>query len=221
MKDLASYIDHTLLKPDVRKDEIIKLCDEAKTHRFFSVCVNSYWVPLCARLLTGTSVKVCTVVGFPLGANSTATKAFEAEWAVVQGAREIDMVINIGALKDKDYSVVETDIASVLKSCQGNILKVIIETALLNDDEKTTACKIIESAGAHFVKTSTGFASNGAHVGDIALFKKTLAPHMKIKASGGIKTEAQAIEFIKAGANRLGTSAGIHLIQGSDSESSY
>jgi deoxyribose-phosphate aldolase len=221
MENLASYIDHTLLKPDSQKADLIKLCDEAKTHHFFSVCVNSYWVPFCAQRLTDSNVKVCSVVGFPLGAGHSTAKAFEADVAVAKGAGEIDMVLNIGALKDKDYSLVESDIKLVLNSCKGRQLKVIIETCLLSEDEKIAACKIVESAGAHFVKTSTGFSTAGAQIGDIHLFKKNLGSHMKIKASGGIKNQAQALEFIAAGASRLGTSSGVLLIQGLDSKSSY
>lgn len=221
MENLASYIDHTLLKADARKADIIKLCEEAKAHHFFSVCLNSFWVPLSSHLLNGTNVKVCTVVGFPLGANTPHTKAFEADWAITQGAGEIDMVINIGALKDKDYATVENDIKQVLKATQGHTLKVIIETALLNDEEKISACKIIETAGAHFVKTSTGFSTSGAQIADIHLFKKSLSAHMKIKASGGIKNKEQALEFISAGASRLGTSSGVSLVQGLESKTTY
>lgn len=221
MENLASYIDHTLLKADSRRAEFDKLCQEAKTHHFFSLCVNSYWVPTCAQLLTGSDVKVCTVVGFPLGASHSTTKAFEADWAIKNGAREIDMVINIGALKDKDHTFVESDIKTVVKACQGHTLKVIIETCLLTDDEKVSACKIIEAAGAQFVKTSTGFSTAGAQLSDIILFKKNLSKHMQIKASGGIKNKAQALEFIQAGANRLGTSSGVSLVQGMESKSSY
>lgn len=221
MEKLSSYIDHTLLKPDSRKADFIQLCEEAKTYHFFSVCVNPHWVPSCCQWLAGSDVKVCTVVGFPLGANHSATKAFEADWAIKNGAREIDMVINISALKDKDYSIVENDIKAVAKACQGNTLKVIIETCLLTDDEKTAACKIIETAGAQFVKTSTGFSNAGAQLNDIVLFKKNLSQHMQIKASGGIKNKAQALEFIAAGANRLGTSSGVSLVQGMESKTSY
>lgn len=221
MENLASYIDHTLLKADAQTADFEKLCLEARTHHFFSVCVNSYWVPLCSELLRGSNVAICSVVGFPLGANQPSAKAFEADWAINHGAAEIDMVINIGALKDKKYSLVESGIKIVQNSCQKKVLKVIIETCLLTDDEKINACKIIESAGAQFVKTSTGFSTAGAQLSDIQLFKKTLGAHMKIKASGGIKNQAQALEFIKAGANRLGTSSGVSLIQGLDSKSTY
>lgn len=221
MENLASYIDHTLLKADSRKAEFLKLCEEAKTHHFFSVCVNSFWVPTCAQLLLGSEVKVCTVVGFPLGANNSATKAFEADWAIKNGAHEIDMVINIGALKDKNHAVVEADIKTVVNVCQGYTLKVIIETCLLSDDEKVSACKIIEAAGAQFVKTSTGFSSAGAQLSDIELFKKNLGKTMQIKASGGIKNQAHALAFIQAGASRLGTSSGVSLVQGTQTKSSY
>lgn len=221
MENLAHYIDHTLLKAESQKDDFIKLCDEAITHQFFSVCVNSYWVPFCTNHLLGSQPIVCSVVGFPLGANHSSDKAFEADLAISKGAQEIDMVLNIGALKDKDYATVKSDITLVLNSCQGHALKVIIETCLLTNDEKINACKIIQEAGAQFIKTSTGFSTAGAQIADIHLFKKTLGDHMKIKASGGIKTQAQALAFISAGANRLGTSAGVTLIQGLDSKSSY
>ena len=221
MENLASYIDHTLLKPEAQKIDFEKLCLEAKTHGFFSVCVNSHWVSFCAGELVNSPVKVCSVVGFPLGANHSTSKAFEADRAIAHGAREIDMVINIGALKGKDYGLVESDIISTLKSCQGHVLKVIIETALLTNDEKLQACKIIEATGAHFVKTSTGFSTAGAQLEDIHLFKKALGAHMKIKASGGIKNQAHALEFITAGANRLGTSSGVALIKGLDAKSNY
>tara|TARA_B110001454_G_scaffold219198_1_gene251584 strand:- start:165213 stop:165878 length:666 start_codon:yes stop_codon:yes gene_type:complete len=221
MENLASYIDHTLLKPESRKADFVKLCEEAKTHHFFSVCVNSHWVPPCSQWLAGSGVKVCSVVGFPLGANHSSTKAFEADWAIQHGASEIDMVINIGALKDKDFALIELDIKTVVKACQGNTLKVIIETCLLTDEEKVSACKIIESAGAQFVKTSTGFSTGGAQLSDIVLFKNNLGKHMQIKASGGVKNKAQALEFIAAGANRLGTSSGVSLVQGMESKSSY
>lgn len=221
MKNLASYIDHTLLKADSRAVDFIKLCDEAKIHHFFSVCVNPYWVPFCSEQLADSAVKVCSVVGFPLGANHSASKAFEAGLAIDNGAQEIDMVINIGALKDLDLGLVETDIKTVVKVCDGHVLKVIIETCLLTDDEKVMACKLIENAGAQFVKTSTGFSTAGAQMSDILLFKKTLGKHMQIKASGGIKTQAHALEFIQAGVSRLGTSSGVSLIQGMDSKTSY
>jgi deoxyribose-phosphate aldolase len=221
MENLASYIDHTLLKPDSRKSDVVKLCEEAKAHQFFSVCVNSHWVPLCSQLLSGSQVKVCSVVGFPLGASHSATKAFEASWAITNGAGEIDMVLNIGALKDKDLVTVESDIKAVVKACQGKTLKVIIETCLLTDEEKITSCKIIEAAGAQFVKTSTGFSTSGAQLSDIVLFKKSLSSHMQIKASGGIKNKAQALDFISAGAHRLGTSSGVSLVQGQESKSGY
>lgn len=221
MDNLSSYIDHTLLKSDSQKTDIQKLCDEAKAHNFFSVCVNSYWVPYCAHQLAQSNVKICSVIGFPLGAGGSESKAFEADYAIAKGASEIDMVLNIGALKDKEYAFVESDIKAVLKSCQGNTLKVIIETCLLTIEEKIEACKIIETAGAQFVKTSTGFSTAGAQLSDIQLFKKTLGEKMKIKASGGIKNRNQALEFIKAGANRLGTSSGVSLIQGLDSKTSY
>lgn len=208
--NLAKYIDHTILKPSAVKADIELLCKEAKEYGFASVCVNPCWVPLCAMLLEGADVKVCTVVGFPLGANMSAVKAFEADLAVKQGAREIDMVINIGALKSGMLDAVRDDIRAVRDACKGQILKVIIETSYLTDEEKITASKISAQCGADFVKTSTGFSDKGATVEDVKLMAK--AGGIKVKASGGIKTKEDALKMIEAGASRLGTSSGIKII---------
>ena len=214
--NLAKYIDHTLLKPDATQQEIAQLCFEARKHGFASVCVNPTWVSLCAQLLQGSPVKVCTVIGFPLGATSSETKAFETETAIKQGATEIDMVINIGALKARDLETVARDIRGVVNAAHahGIIVKVIIETVLLNDEEKTLACLTSKEAGADFVKTSTGFAGGGATVHDVALMRKTVGPQMGVKASGGVRTYEDAESMIKAGATRIGASAGVKILQG-------
>ncbi len=217
-KELAKYIDHTILKPDAPVSAIEKLCDEAKEHGFASVCVNPIHVPLCARRLAGSGVDVCTVIGFPLGANATATKAFEAELAAREGATELDMVINVGALKDGRADFVQEDIKAVAdavaKVNPKALVKVIIETCLLTDEEKKTACQAAKAAGAHFVKTSTGFSKGGATVEDIALMRATVGPDMGVKASGGIKNYEQTMAMIKAGASRIGASAGIAIVEG-------
>jgi deoxyribose-phosphate aldolase len=218
---LNSYIDHTLLKPEATKAQIEKLCAEAIEHKFFSVCVNSSYVPLCAKLLKGSSVKVCAVVGFPLGAMDTGSKAFETKKAVENGAAEVDMVIHVGALKDHDMHYLKNDIAAVVSAAGGNKVKVIIETSLLTNDEKVLACQASLDAKAHFVKTSTGFNGGGATIEDIELMKNVVGGHMEIKASGGIKTAEQANQLIKAGATRLGTSSGIALTQGQTSVGGY
>lgn len=214
--NLAKMIDHTLLKPDATQQEIAQLCFEARKYGFASVCVNPTWVPLCAQLLKGSSVKVCTVIGFPLGATSSETKAFETRTAIEQGATEIDMVINIGALKARDLETVARDIRGVVNAAHSKniIVKVIIETALLTDEEKTIASLISKEAGADFVKTSTGFAGGGATVHDVELMRKTVGPQMGVKASGGVRTYEDAASMIKAGATRIGASAGVKIIQG-------
>jgi deoxyribose-phosphate aldolase len=214
--NLAKLIDHTLLKPDATQQEIAQLCFEARKYGFASVCVNPTWVPLCAQLLKGSSVKVCTVIGFPLGATSSETKAFETETAIRQGATEIDMVINIGALKARDLETVAKDIRGVVNTAHAKniIVKVIIETALLTDEEKTIASLISKEAGADFVKTSTGFAGGGATVHDVELMRKAVGPQMGVKASGGVRTYEDAASMIKAGATRIGASAGVKIIQG-------
>lgn len=214
--DIAKMIDHTLLKPDATQQEIAQLCFEAKKYGFASVCVNPTWVSLCAELLKGSPVKVCTVIGFPLGATSSETKAFETETAIRQGATEIDMVINIGALKARDMDTVAKDIRGVVKvaHAHGIIVKVIIETVLLTDEEKTLASLVSKEAGADFVKTSTGFAGGGATVHDVELMRKAVGPEMGVKASGGVRTYEDAASMIKAGATRIGASAGVKIIQG-------
>jgi deoxyribose-phosphate aldolase len=210
--NLAKYIDHTLLKASAAQTDIERLCKEALQYGFASVCVNAFWVPLCARLLEGSDVKVCTVAGFPLGACSTAVKAFEADLAAKEGAGEIDMVINIGALKSGLLDIVQNDVKAVRAACSGKILKVIIETSYLSDAEKETACKIAAAQGADFVKTSTGFSDKGAAEADVKLMLK--AGGIKVKASGGIKTREDALKMINAGAARLGTSSGVKIIEG-------
>jgi len=210
--NIAKYIDHTILKASASKADIELLCKEAKEYGFASVCVNSCWVPLCAGLLEGTDVKVCTVVGFPLGANLSAVKAFEADLAVKQGAREIDMVINIGALKSGLLDIVRSDIQAVRDACKGQILKVIIETSYLTDEEKITVCKISAACGADFVKTSTGFSDKDATAEDVKLMLQ--ASGVKVKASGGIKTREDALKMIEAGASRIGTSSGVKIVNG-------
>ena len=214
--NLAKMIDHTLLKPDATQQEIAQLCFEARKYGFASVCVNPTWVSLCAELLKGSSAKVCTVIGFPLGATSSETKAFETETAIRQGATEIDMVVNIGALKARDLETVAKDIRGVVNVAHGRniIVKVIIETTLLTDEEKTIACLISKEAGADFVKTSTGFAGGGATVHDVELMRKTVGPQMGVKASGGVRTFEDAASMIKAGATRIGASAGVKILQG-------
>lgn len=206
------YFDHTILKPDAAKEDVIKICNEAKENGFASVCVNEYYTSIVKHELAGTDVKTCVVVGFPLGAVSSEIKAFETESAVRKGADEIDMVINIGALKDKEYDYVRDDIISVRKSCEGKVLKVIIETCLLTDEEKEKACRIAVAAGADFVKTSTGFSTGGATIQDVALMKKTVENCARVKASGGIRDYNTAQAMIEAGADRLGTSATVKIV---------
>ena len=214
--NLAKMIDHTLLKPDATPDQIAQLCFEARKYQFASVCVNPAWVKLCAQLLEGSPVKVCTVIGFPLGATSSEVKAFETETAIEQGATEIDMVINIGALKARELEFVAQDIRGVVNAAhsRGFIVKVILETALLTDEEKTIACLLSKEAGADFVKTSTGFASGGATVHDVALMRRVVGPEIGVKAAGGVRTYEDAESMIKAGATRIGASAGVKILQG-------
>ena len=211
---MAKYIDHTLLKPDATIDAVAKLCAEAIAYGFKAVCVNSGHAAYIAGKLQGTGVAVCTVVGFPLGAMQMRAKAFEAENAIAEGASEIDMVLNIGALKSGDRRAVEADIRAVRQAAAGPIvLKVIIETCLLSAEEKVQACKIAKNAGADFVKTSTGFSSGGATVEDVALMRKTVGRQMGVKASGGIKDWSTAAVMIRAGASRIGTSSGIAIVE--------
>jgi deoxyribose-phosphate aldolase len=216
---LSHLIDHTLLKPDATHDEIAQLCYEARKHGFASVCVNPSHVKLCADLLKGSDVLTCTVVGFPLGATSTEAKTFEAQKAVRDGAKEVDMVINVGALKSRDYELVEHDIASVATAVHagGAILKVIIEAALLTDDEKVAASQLAKVAGADFVKTSTGFGPGGATAEDVALMRRVVGPKIGVKASGGIRTRADVQKMVEAGATRIGASASVKIVEGTDS----
>lgn len=216
-ENMARFIDHTLLKPDATGSEIRKLCEEAVNFRFAAVCINPVFVTLAAEILKGTDVKVCTVAGFPLGAGASESKASEAGFAVRQGAQEVDMVMWVGALKEENYNLVEKDIAGVVEAVRAAnsqaLVKVIIETCLLTDSEKIKACKIAESAGAAFVKTSTGFSTGGAVVSDVALMRGSVGPTVGVKASGGIRTADQAVDFIKAGAARIGTSSGIRIFE--------
>ncbi|MBI1784185.1 deoxyribose-phosphate aldolase [Candidatus Sumerlaeota bacterium] len=213
-RDLAPYIDHTLLRANATEREVVELCREALRFKFASVCVNPHFVPLCAGMLKGSPVKVCTVVGFPLGAMTCEAKAFEARDAVAKGADEIDMVINVGRLKSGDFTYVLKDIRSVIEAAQGRTVKVILETSLLTDEEKVAACVIARAAGAHFVKTSTGFGSGGASVEDVALMRGVVGADLKIKAAGGIRDCRTAREMIASGADRLGASASIAIVQG-------
>lgn len=213
---VAGMIDHTLLKPDATPDQIAQLCYEARKFGFASVCVNPGFVALCADLLKGSDVKVCTVIGFPLGASAPDVKAFETETALRDGATEIDMVINIGALKGRDHTMVARDIAGVVRVAHaaGALVKVIIETSLLNEEEKITACLLAKEAGADFVKTSTGFAGGGATVEDVALMRRVVGPDMGVKASGGVSDYEDAQEMMAAGATRIGASAGVKIVAG-------
>lgn len=214
MKSIASYIDHTLLKPDATVEEIEKLVNEAKQYHFASVCVNPTWVSYCANLLEGTDVKVCTVIGFPLGATTPKVKRLETVNAIENGAKEVDMVINIGALKSGKYDLVKSDIEGVVDAAKGKALvKVIIETSLLTDKEKIQACKLAKEAGADFVKTSTGFSSGGATVEDVKLMRSTVGPEMGIKASGGVRTYEDAKKMLAAGATRIGASSGVKIVE--------
>jgi len=212
---LARYIDHTLLKPDATRDQIVKLCEEAREFKFASVCVNPGWVKLCADLLKDSGVDICTVIGFPLGATTATTKAIEAKDAIANGANEIDMVINVGALKSGDDDMVRRDIEAVADACRGlALLKVIIETALLTKEEKVRACLLSKMAGADYVKTSTGFGPGGATVDDVALMRATVGPDMGVKASGGIRDTEAAKAMVAAGASRIGASASIAIVKG-------
>jgi deoxyribose-phosphate aldolase len=212
---LASLIDHTLLKPEATEEQIRKLCSEAAEFHFATVCIQPTWVRLASRLLTGTAVGVCTVAGFPLGANAPDVKAYEARRAVFDGASEVDMVINIGALKSRDYRTVEDDIRGVVRASRegGAITKVILETALLTREEKIKASTLAAAAGAEFVKTSTGFGPGGATVEDVALMREVVGEKIGVKAAGGVRDRATAEEMVRAGANRIGASAGIRIIQ--------
>ena len=207
-------IDHTILKPDATRVMVQKVIDEAKQYHFASVCVNPTWVNYCKKQLADSDVKVCTVVGFPLGANTTKVKAFETRDAIENGADEIDMVINIGALKDQNFNLVLEDIEEVVMAANGKCVKVIIETCLLTEQEIIIACKLAEEARATVVKTSTGFSTAGAKASDVALMKRTVGNAMEVKAAGGIKTKEDLEAMVKAGASRIGTSAGVKLVEG-------
>ena len=212
---IAALIDHTLLKPEATEAAVRQLCAEAREYGFATVCVNPVWVPVAAGELAGSSVKVCTVAGFPLGANATQVKSFEAGVAIREGAREIDMVLNVGALIGSDFDAVRDDIADVAETVHGGgaILKVILETALLTDEQKITACRIAKEAGADFVKTSTGFSSHGASAPDIALMRRTVGTEMGVKASGGIRTLEDLHKMVAAGASRIGASASVKIVE--------
>lgn len=218
--ELAKLIDHTALKPETTKAQITQLCKEAKEYGFASVCVNPTWVKLAAELLAGSDVKVCTVIGFPLGANTSAVKAFEAKDAIANGAGEVDMVINIAALKDKEDALVESDIRAVVEAANGTLVKVIIETSLLSDEEKVRACKIAVKAGTDFVKTSTGFSTGGATKEDVVLMRKTVGPTIGVKASGGVRTKQDVEDMVAAGATRIGASAGVAIVSGDQTSKS-
>jgi len=216
---LASVIDHTLLKPDATREEVEQLCREAAQFCFASVCVNPNWVALCREMLRGSGVKVCTVIGFPLGAHLPDVKSYEAKRAVEQGAEEVDMVLNVGALKSRDYALVEQDIHGVVQAAgRGTVVKVILETALLTRDEKVMGCTLSKAAGADFVKTSTGFGGGGATVEDVQLMRDTVGPEMGVKASGGVRTRDDVEKMVAAGASRIGASAGVKIVRGEDGE---
>lgn len=216
---LASVIDHTLLKPDATREEVEQLCREAAQFCFASVCVNPNWVALCREMLRGSGVKVCTVIGFPLGAHLPDVKGYEARRAVEQGAEEVDMVLNVGALKSRDYALVEQDIHGVVQaSGRGTVVKVILETSLLTRDEKVMGCTLAKAAGADFVKTSTGFGGGGATVEDVQLMRDTVGPEMGVKASGGVRTRDDVEKMVAAGASRIGASAGVKIVRGEAGE---
>ncbi len=212
--NVAKMIDHTLLKPIATRDDIRRLCDEARQYGFFSVCINPVWVSYAKEQLKGSDVKVCTVIGFPLGANTTAVKTYETQDALKNGADEIDMVLNIGALKAKDYATVLQDMEAVRHACEGHILKVILETSQLTDEEKVKACELAAQAKADFVKTSTGFIGGGATAADVALMRKSVPPQMQVKASGGVRTRADFDAMVAAGATRIGASSGVKIVEG-------
>ena len=212
--EIQKFIDHTLLKPEATEDEVKKICEEAREYKFASVCVNPYYASLVSKELQGTDVKTCVVIGFPLGANTKEVKVFETKQAIENGAKEVDMVINIGALKDKKYDVVKEDIKAVVNEAKGKALvKVIIETCLLTDEEKIKACEISKEAGTDFVKTSTGFSTGGAKKEDVKLMRETVGENIGVKASGGIRDYKTSLEMIEAGASRIGASAGIKIVE--------
>ena len=218
---INQYIDHTLLKPESRQDQIDKLIREAKTYNFASVCINPTWVSYAAKALEGTDIKVCTVIGFPLGATTSAVKAFETKDAISHGADEVDMVINIGQAKSGHFAFVEEDIRAVVEASGDKLVKVIIETCLLTDKEKIKACQAAVAAGADFVKTSTGFSTAGAKLEDARLMRQTVGPDVGVKAAGGTRSLEDAQAFIEAGATRIGTSAGVTIMEGKQTNSGY
>jgi deoxyribose-phosphate aldolase len=212
-KELAKMIDHTLLNPTATRNQVERLCDEAKSYEVYAVCVNSIWVPFAVNALQGTGVKVCSTVGFPLGTSLPSVKAFEAQTVVGLGAAEVDMVINVGELKSQDTATVLEDIEQVVKACKNAPVKVIIEAGYLTDEEKVRACKLAQEAGAAFVKTSTGFGSTGATVADVLLMRKAVGERFGVKAAGGIRTYKDCIAMIEAGANRIGTSSAVQILK--------
>ena len=218
---LNKYIDHTLLKQDATENQIDCLLSEAREYDFASVCVNPTWVKHAKKGLEGSDVKVCTVVGFPLGATTPAVKAFETKEAIQNGADEIDMVINVGALKSGNSALVESDICAVVEASGDKLVKVIIETCLLTDQEKVVACQLAQKAGADFVKTSTGFSTGGATIADVKLMRETVGPDMGVKAAGGARSYADALAFVEAGATRIGTSAGVVILKGELADGDY
>ncbi|MCM0650423.1 deoxyribose-phosphate aldolase [Clostridium swellfunianum] len=221
-EDIAKMIDHTILKPEATEEQVRRVCEEALKYNFASVCINPGRVAFTASMLKGSEVKVCTVIGFPLGANTSAVKAFETSEAIKEGAQEVDMVINIGKLKDKDYDYVREDIKAVVEAAKGKALtKVIIETCLLTDEEKVIACRLAKEAGAGYVKTSTGFSTGGATYEDIKLMRETVGPEMGVKASGGVRNNTDALSMIEAGATRIGASASIAICEGGEGSSNY
>lgn len=221
-EQLSAMIDHTILKPEATEEQVRRVCEEALKYNFASVCINPGRVKQVAELLKESSVKVCTVIGFPLGANTSKVKAYETTEAINEGAQEVDMVINIGKLKDKDYDYVREDIKSVVEAAKGRALtKVIIETSLLTEEEKVTACKLSIEAGADFVKTSTGFSTGGATPEDIKLMREAVGPKIGVKASGGVRSYEDAVAVVNAGATRIGASASIAICEGGKSDSNY
>jgi len=221
-EQLAKMIDHTILKPEATEEQVRRVCEEALKYNFASVCINPCHVKLTAGLLKGSDVKVCTVIGFPLGANTSTVKAFETSEAIKEGAQEVDMVINIGKLKSKDYDYVREDIKAVVEAAKGKALtKVIIETCLLTDEEKVVVCKLAKEAGADFVKTSTGFSTGGATYEDVKLMRETVGENMGVKASGAVRSYEDAAKVIKAGASRIGASASIAICEGGEGTSNY
>ena len=218
---LNKYIDHTILKPETTQEQVEKILSEAKEYDFASVCVNPTWVSLAAESLKDSDVKVCTVIGFPLGANTSAVKAFETKDAIANGADEIDMVINVGALKAGNDALVLDDIKAVVDASGDKLVKVIIEACLLTDEEKVRACQLSKEAGADYVKTSTGFSTGGATVADVTLMRKTVGPDMGVKASGGARSYEDAIAFIEAGASRIGASSGVAIMNGAQADGDY